>query len=407
MAHAWSGPDPTQSADSGSYSLGATFVANSPITVTGIRVWAGASPGVRANRRGRLWSSAEAQLAIATMPDSLPVGWSEYDFTSPVDLTSGQQATIAYDTGGFYGEENDAFDAAVTSPDGLVTFLAGGTAPHGNGSFTTSVGSFPDVAASRHTFYGVDIIYTATGGNTPPTIIGMTVAADGLTVSSTINATDTEGLTGATYAWNWGDGLTTSGSANTAEHTYTDGGTYAVLGSVTDSGGLSAYAARPVAVGERGSGYDADAILSALTSIAARTGLFSAIAGHEPASLPAAGLTAAISGPAISPIGRLSGRSATAARFEYRMRLYTPMVTGNMDSVDPDMAMATVLIMLMLSADFTLGGLVFAVDLLAMAGAPLSSRPDYYKQGDTLYRVSDITIPLLVDNVWAQEAVTS
>lgn len=406
MSHAWNGPDPTQSADGGSYSLGATFTANSPITVTGIRVWAGASPGVRANRRGRLWSDSQAQLAIATLPDSLPAGWSEYDFASPVDLTSGQQATIAWDTAGFYGEENGAFDAAVTSPDGLVTFLAAGTAPHGNGSFTTSVGAFPDVAASHHTFYGVDIVYTATGGNTPPTIVGMTAAVAGDTVTSVINATDQEGLTGATYTWDFGDGTVVSQSTNTATHTYVESGQYAVVGTVTDSGGLtSAPKGVPVFVVLPASGFDAQALTDAVVSMATGSGLFGDVAGHEPASLPSVGMNAAVWMQGISPAKRISGLSETAARVEYRMRIYAPMATGQMDSIDPAMTTAAAQMIRLLSADFTLGGEIFAADLLGAHGAPLSARADYYKQGDQFYRIYDITVPFVVDNVWAQGAV--
>lgn len=407
MSHAWSGADPTQSSDNGSYSLGATFQANDAITVTGVRVWAGASPGVRASRRGRLWTTSEAQLAIATMPDTLPTGYSEYDFATPVDMTVGEQATVAWDTGGFYGELNAAFDNPVVSTDGAVTFLAGAAAPHGNGAFTTSVGQYPDVAAAQHTWYGVDIVYTITGGNTPPTIVGMTAVADGLTVTATINATDQEGLVGATYGIDWGDGATQSGSVNTASHTYEQDGTFAVLGSVTDSGGLSAFAARPVAVGgTEAAGFDADAIMAALTTIAQKTGLFDSVSGHEPASLPSAGMTAAIWIQGIGPAKKLSGLSATAARVEYRMRLYTPMITGDMDAIDPNMTTAVVLIMLLLSQNFTLGGLVYQVDLLGAHGAPLGAKPDYYKQADAFYRIFDITVPLVMDNVWSQGAVS-
>lgn len=244
MSNAWSGVDPTQSSDSGSYSLGATFTANVAITVTGVRVWAGATPGTRASRKARLWTTAEAQLGIATLPDDLPAGWSAYDLATPVDLDAGDMATVAWDTGGFYGEINDAFDNEVISADEAVTFLSGAEAPHGNGSFTTSVGSYPDVASSQHTYYGIDIVYTVTSGdNTAPTIGTVDVAATGATATVTINATDTEGLDGATYRVEWGDTTSTSGSSATLTHTYAASGLYPLLCQVTDSGGLTDFKA--------------------------------------------------------------------------------------------------------------------------------------------------------------------
>lgn len=409
MTFAWSGSDPTQSSDSGSYSLGATFVANVAITVTGIRVWEGASPGSLATRNGRLWSTSGSQLAIASMPSTLPSGWSEYSFVSPVNLAVNEQATIAYDTGGFYGELNHAFDSAVTSADMAVTFLAGSSAPHGNGSFTTSVGSFPDVAASQNTFYGVDIVYTVSGGGTPPTISGMTAVVAGATVTSTINAVGgSAGLSGATYKWDWGDGTTTSGSASSASHTYAESGAYAVLGSVTDIAGLSATAARPVFVVLPGSGFDAQGLTDALASMAQSSGLFTGgVSSHEPLSLPPAGqMSAAVWMQGIGPAKDVSGLAATAARVEYLMRLYLPMVEGNMDAIDPTMTTAASQMIGLLTADFTLGGEIFAADVLGAWGRPVSAKADYYKQGDSFYRIYDITIPLIVDNVWAQGAVS-
>ncbi|KKL71856.1 hypothetical protein LCGC14_2090690, partial [marine sediment metagenome] len=44
------------------------------------------------------------------------------------------------------------------------------------------------------------------------------------------------------------------------------------------------------------------------------------------------------------------------------------------------------------------------VDLLGMAGEPLRARAGYITQDKTLYRVMDITLPLLIANAWVQAA---
>jgi hypothetical protein len=407
MSQAWNGPDPTQSTDPGSYELGVEYVANAGITISAVRVWEGATPGDVASRRGRIWSTAGALLASAAMPTTMPSGWSQYNLDTPLDVTTGEHIVVSYTTGGFYGELNHGLDNAVVSADGLVTAVAAASAAHGNGSFTTSVTQFPDRASTQNTFYGIDFVYTAAGGNTPPVITGMTAVAVGATVTSTINATDAEGLAATPYTWNWGDGTIVSQASNTATHTYTMPGEYAVLGSVTDAGGLSAYAARPVFIVIPGTGFDAQGLTDAVASLVQASGLVTTVAAHEPASLPSANqISAAVWMQGIGPARKVSGLAATAARVEYRLRLYTPMVTGNMDAIDPVMTTAASQLIRLLSADFTLGGEIFAADLLGTHGAPLSAKADYYRQENAFYRIYDITVPLIVDNVWAQGAAS-
>lgn len=86
------------------------------------------------------------------------------------------------------------------------------------------------------------------GGNTSPSITTLAVSAAGANATATITAIDAQTLTGATYVVDWGDGSASSGSSTSYNHTYSSAGTYAVLASVTDSGGLSGYKAAPLRV---------------------------------------------------------------------------------------------------------------------------------------------------------------
>lgn len=150
--------------------------------------------------------------------------------------------------------------------------------------------------------------------------------------------------------------------------------------------------------------FDANAITDALVSMAASSGLFITVNGHEPVSAPATGgVTAALWLQAIGPAKKVSGLADTAGRVEFLMRLYQPLVTGgNFDLIEPEMANAAAQMIGLLSADFTLGGEIFAADLLGAHGTPLSSRARYLDQGGQNFRIIDITIPLLVDDVWTQ-----
>jgi plastocyanin len=406
MSNGWNGADPTQVTDPASYELGTEYVANSDIQITAVRVWEGASPGSFANRQGRIWSTGGSLLGSASMPTNLPAGWSVYTLTTPVNVSTGTHVVVSYSTGGNYGALNHALDSAVPSADGLVTAVAAASGAHGNGAFTTSPTTYPNTPSSQNTFYGIDIVYGAAGSQ-PPIITGMTVTANALTATATVNATDHNGnpLVGANYKFDWGDGTTTSGSASTATHTYTAAGQYAVLCTVTDAFGLTANKAEPITVAPAPSGIDPNALINAIVSAAQSTGQFTDVAGHEPASLPATGMSAAVWMQGLGPARKVSGLAGTAARIEYRMRIYTPMLTGAMDSIDPAMTAAASQMIGILSGDFTLVGLVFEVDLLGANGAPLAAKADYYKQGDQFYRIYDLTIPLVVDNAWTQAAV--
>lgn len=406
MSHGWNGADPAQVTDPNSYELGTEFLANSDIQITAVRVFEGSSPVNVTNRRGRIWSTGGSLLGSGAMATSLPAGWTEYTLDTPVNVTANTHIVVSYTTGGNYAALNHALDSAVTSSDGLVTAVAASSGAHGNGAFTTSPTTYPNTPSSQNTFYGIDIEYAAAGSQ-PPIITGMTVTANALTATAVVNATDHNGnpLVGATYKFDWGDGTTTSGSASTAGHTYTAAGQYAVLCTVTDAFGLTATKAVPITVAPAPLGFDPNALTNAIVSAAQSTGQFLDVAGHEPASLPAAGMSAAVWMQGLGPARRVSGLAATAARIEYRLRIYTPMLTGNMDSIDPTMTAAASQMIGILSGDFTLVGLVFEVDLLGAQGAPLAAKADYYKQGDQFYRIYDLTIPLIVDNAWTQAAV--
>ena len=134
-----------------------------------------------------------------------------------------------------------------------------------------------------------------------------------------------------------------------------------------------------------------------------KLGRFDQVNRHEPKNAPGNKMVAAIiagpQGPADS-----SGLASTTARVEFTIRIYVNMMAQPLDGTDPDLIAATDLLINAYHGDFTLGGTIMAVDLLGMAGAPLGATPGYINQDNTLYRVMDITLPLLVTDAWAQAA---
>jgi hypothetical protein len=147
-------------------------------------------------------------------------------------------------------------------------------------------------------------------------------------------------------------------------------------------------------------------VLDALTSHALASGLYEAVNNHEPKSKnPTLGtsLTAALWVQQIAPI-RASGLAVTSGRVEFTLRNYTSMLSEPQDAIDPAVMNAVDVMMAAYSGDFTLGGLIRQVDLLGAYGNPLSAVAGYLNQSGRLFRVMDMCVPLVIDDLWGQEA---
>lgn len=152
------------------------------------------------------------------------------------------------------------------------------------------------------------------------------------------------------------------------------------------------------------SGLDGVAIMTGVADHARRTGLFEKVNGHEPKNSPGNGLTAAAWVDTIDPVAIASGLAVTSARVAVLVRIYTNMLMEPQDAIDPNIVNAVSVLMGEYSGDFDLGGLVRNVDLLGSHGVPLRAQAGYLEHDKKLYRVMTITVPLIVNDVWNQEA---
>jgi PKD repeat protein len=412
MAVGWNGADPVEQVDGNDYELGTEYLANQDVTLTHVRVWSGAGEVTVTNRRGRVWSTGGSQLGIATMTDDLTPGWTTHALDAPVEVTAATKFLVSYSTGGNYGALIDGLALAdVVSADGALTALStANAAPNGNGVFNGTPGSFPTTSPGSHPFYGCDVAYDlGLGGNTAPAITQGTVTAAGALATATIVATDAETLVGATYRYDWGDGTSvTVSSSATATHAYTASGTYGVLLTVTDDGGLSDYAAAAVDVLVPSAALtplDAAGIIDKVVSHALASGRFRTVNGHEPKSAPDTGSgqpAAAVWAQSIEPARGQSGLYLTSIRLVLNVRIYESMLAEPQDAIDPAIISAADALLAAYTGDFTLGGTVREVDLLGQTGVPLSAQAGYLNQDNKLFRVFTITLPLLCDNVWEQ-----
>lgn len=395
MSVGWDGLDPVQQDDGATnYELAVRYTANADITITGVRVWAGLSQNVPA-RNARIWTTAGVIQRTVDIDDTLPAGWTEYDLDTTLEVADGGSIDVSYSTTRYYGAiaggyPNDSEDLNVTSTAGR---------------FIESIGSFPNTPTAS--FYGIDIVYVLSGANQPPEITGVTLTASDLTVTALATVTD-EDTESVAIEWDWGDGTTTSTGAGvvTAQHTYTTSGLYAVLAIATDNAGLTGAFASAVniSVSLTASANEEwlDDILDAVVSDAQRSGYFEKVNTHEPKKAPRTGLTAAIWVQAIEPIALASGLASTSARITFTLRVYQNMLMEPQDMIDPRMMKAVSNLIRRYHDDFDFAGAIRNVDLLGQFGIALSAQSGYLEVDNQMFRIMDITIPCIVNDVWVQ-----
>lgn len=143
-------------------------------------------------------------------------------------------------------------------------------------------------------------------------------------------------------------------------------------------------------------------ILNALLSHAKSLGVFGTVTTHEPKNAPTAKVGASIWLNSVGPY-RGSGLDSTSARVEFSIRIYKNMLTEPQDDIDKDLLKALDALMTAYSGNFTLDvDKIRAVDLLGMAGEPMSARAGYMDIDGKKFRVLVLTLPLIVDDVWSQ-----
>jgi hypothetical protein len=143
--------------------------------------------------------------------------------------------------------------------------------------------------------------------------------------------------------------------------------------------------------------------LAALETKAKALGIFTQVYRHEPKVAPETkGLACAIWFERVAPARGGSGLNSTTARIEYTARVYRGMLTEPQRDVEVIMLRAVGMLISALSDDFTLGGVMREVDLLGEFGDPLSAVAGYLTQDKSLFRIVDVTLPIIVNDLWSQ-----
>jgi hypothetical protein len=148
----------------------------------------------------------------------------------------------------------------------------------------------------------------------------------------------------------------------------------------------------------------AKALFSALSSTAMQTKLFQSVDTHEPWNAPGTGLYCSIILGPLKPDGSKSGLNKTTGAITFAVRVWAHAVQKPADKTDPQVLSAVATLMTAFSADldfgdFGLEGTVRNIDLMQMSAAPA-----WVDFGGSMFRVMDINLVVVVNDMFAQSA---
>ena len=147
--------------------------------------------------------------------------------------------------------------------------------------------------------------------------------------------------------------------------------------------------------------FDFQALIDAVASDALVTGIFDTVNAHEPTSAPGNGMTCSIWSSDIRSVPS-SGLGAVSVLVELTARIQTPRIQEDPNTIDPLIMQAVGTLMAEFGGGFTLGGIVREIDLLGQHSSGLGAKPGYVTQNNVVYRVMDMTVPIIVNDLYAE-----
>lgn len=149
-------------------------------------------------------------------------------------------------------------------------------------------------------------------------------------------------------------------------------------------------------------------LISAITSYASASGVFDSVNGHEPRSAPGSGVACSVFVDEVRPT-QSSGLASTSARVMLQARIQASGINLDADYVEVAIVDAADTLMTALVADFDLSGpsgtaVARSIDVRGMDGEGIIMRAGFVVQDSKQYRVLDIMIPIIVNDVWAEAA---
>jgi hypothetical protein len=145
-------------------------------------------------------------------------------------------------------------------------------------------------------------------------------------------------------------------------------------------------------------------VYASAVSAAQKLNVFEAIVQHEPKAKPVSLPALALWVQELRPVAAVSGLASTSGRLELKARIYKNFLGKPADKIDPDLIYLVSALFDAYSGGFTFGGTVMEVDLLGAHGESLSAQAGYIEHDGTHFRVMECSIPIIISDLWVQEA---
>lgn len=142
-------------------------------------------------------------------------------------------------------------------------------------------------------------------------------------------------------------------------------------------------------------------LIAAVASDAQQTGWFESVGTEEPKTAPTSAIHFATWLMKASPV-KTSDLVSTSFRIELAGRIYINMLREPTGTIDSELSSTAWDLFGRYSSGFTLGGLIRQVDLFGAEGEPLAVQFGYVNIDHRLYRIADVTIPLIADDCFDQ-----
>lgn len=148
------------------------------------------------------------------------------------------------------------------------------------------------------------------------------------------------------------------------------------------------------------SSVDIEGTLRMVQSYLSQSGLFAAQQIGEPKSPPAVGLAAAVF-MADAGVAEVV-LDSTIERHAVTIRLYRNMLAEPLEDAEIEMANAASRILTDMYGDYDLGATVRAIDVAGIYGGGVHARWGYVEVSGVMFRIVDISLPLIIDGAAAQ-----
>jgi hypothetical protein len=149
-------------------------------------------------------------------------------------------------------------------------------------------------------------------------------------------------------------------------------------------------------------GLNTPAVITAAIDHLETAGLFESVQDHERTSASTGGLTADVWVADIKPLPAQSGLNVTSALLTLTVRIYLNAMPPADNRLEQTITGAADVLLTAYNAAFTFDGTVNWIDLLGEYGTPLSAIGGYVNVGGVFCRCMTITVPCVIDDVWAQ-----